>query len=63
VASLTNLGALPLIDSQYFVAGIVPALSLGLAYLAFGGLRRLVDQLPSWIGPGVKGRKLALRAG
>jgi hypothetical protein len=56
-----NLGLLPLIESQYLVAGVVPALILWLAYLGLRLLTRLKDHLPSWIGPGVKGWKLAGR--
>jgi len=60
-AWVENLGLLPLIDSQYFMAGTVPAVILWLAYLGFSGLKRLMHQLPSWIGPGVKGWRLILR--
>ncbi len=60
-AWMNNLGILPLIESQYLVTGVVPALILWLGYLGVRPLRRLMDYLPSWIGPGVKGWKLVGR--
>ncbi len=46
-----NLGLLPALESQYFVAGIIPMLLIGLAVLLFRGERRFRRWYSTWLGP------------
>lgn len=56
-----NLGPRSALDFQYFVAGIVPALSLCILYLSFRGIGILRKKSPLWLAPGVTGGRLLLR--
>ena len=60
-ALVRHLGLLPLIDPQYFVAGIAPAIILALAYLAYRRLAGFVHFLSSKIGSDAAGSMLVLR--
>lgn len=46
-----NLGMLPALETQYFVAGIIPMLILALAILAFRGERRFRRWYLKWLSP------------
>jgi hypothetical protein len=46
-----NLGLLPALESQYFVAGIIPLSFVGLAVLLFRAERRFRRWYSTWLGP------------
>lgn len=51
-----NLGLLPALDPQYFVAGIAPILILFASYMVFRYFRRfLIDVWPRLVGPQARG--------
>ena len=52
-AWVNQLGVLPVIDSQYFVAGFVPVSILLLAYFGGTQLRRLIEQWDQLVAPNV----------
>lgn len=54
-AWVKNLGLLPALDFQYFVAGIFPALLIWLVYIGVRNGTRLAENLTKWLGPDVKG--------
>lgn len=56
-----NLGLLPAIESQYFVAGIVPMFVILALLLAITGIKLIREKIPAWLGPSVKGWRLVLR--
>ncbi|MBA7491884.1 hypothetical protein ES702_02432 [subsurface metagenome] len=60
-AWVNNLGLLPALEFQYFVAGIFPALVIWLVYIGIRNTRRLVDNLTKWFGPSAKRGLLILR--
>lgn len=50
-AWISNLGLLPLIDSQYFIAGILPAAVLVIVFWAVVNTRRFVDFTAAFLDP------------
>lgn len=56
-----NLGLLPALESQYFLAGIGPALTLAVSYFVVRGLFLLRKKVAAYLEPGVTGWKLLLR--
>lgn len=60
-AWVNNLGLLPALEFQYLVAGVFPALVIWLIYIGIRNGRRIVENLPKWLGPNVKGGLLFLR--
>lgn len=55
-AWVNNLGLLPALDFQYFVAGIFPALLIWLVYIGVRNGRRLSENFTKWLDPDAKGR-------
>jgi len=51
-----NLGLLPALESQYFVAGIIPLLIIVLAVLIFRGERRFRRRYSDWLSSEKRGR-------
>lgn len=60
-AWVNNLGLLPALDFQYFVAGIFPALLIWLVYIGVGNGRRLSKNFTKWFDPDAKGKVRYLR--
>lgn len=56
-----NLGLLPAIDFQYFIAGIVPTVLLLTLYIAIRGNILVHEKVPIWFGPSVTGWGRILR--
>ena len=56
-----NLGLLPAFDSQYFIAGIIPALTVILAYLGAKWAQHYLEKLREALGPGATGFRQILR--
>jgi hypothetical protein len=55
-----DLGLIPALEFQYFIAGVLPVLIILGLYSVVAAGRRLLKQVRDWIGPDPKGGKLYL---
>lgn len=55
-----NMGLLPALDSQYFLAGIVPAIILWLLIVGIRSVKRFIEKLPEWFSTNKKEWKVTL---
>lgn len=59
-AYVNNLGLLPALDVQYFVAGLLPASTIIILYISFKASTFVNKKVQNWLGPIPSGGKLYL---